>query len=222
MVNRPSMPVSGRRAHEALANRRRMVHAAYRVFCRDGYSGATMRAIAEEGGVAVQTLYYTFHTKAALLGEALGAAIVGFDQWREPPADPDMAELLPWHSWWAELESAPTSADALDVFVTHGVGVLERVAPLVAAMHGGAGDPEATAVVRIAEERRVAAYREVVRAIAGKPDGLGSGLDEARGTDLLVVLFSAELYHALAAGRGWSRRQRTAFFRRVLASELLP
>lgn len=180
-----------------------------------------MKAIAEEADVAVQTLYYTFHTKAALLGEALGAAIVGFDQWHEPPADPDMAELLPWHSWWAEFESAPTSADALDVFVTHGIGVLERVAPLVAALHGGTGDSEAAAVVRIAEERRVAAYGEVVRAIARKPGGLGSGLNEARATDLLVVLFSAELYHALANGRGWSGPQLTAFFRRVLASELL-
>ena len=198
-----------------------MVHAAYRVFCRDGYLGATMKAIAEEAEVAVQTLYYTFHTKAALLGEALGAAIVGFDQWREPPADPDMAELLPWHSWWAEFQSAPTSADALNVFVTHGIRVLERVAPLVAAMHGGAGDTDATAVVRIAEERRVAAYGEVVRTIAGKPDGLGPGLNVARATDLLVVLFSAELYHALATGRGWSRLHRTAFFRRVLDSELL-
>lgn len=198
-----------------------MVHAAYRVFCRDGYLGTTMKAIAEEADVAVQTLYYTFHTKAALLGEALGAAIVGFDQWREPPPDPDMTELLPWHSWWAEFESAPTSADALDVFVTHGIGVLERVAPLVGAMHGGTGDPDAAAVLRIAEERRVAAYGEAVRAVARKPSGLGSGLNEARATDLLVVLFSAELYHALANGRGWSGPQLTAFFRRVVASELL-
>lgn len=215
------MPVPGRRAQQALNSRRRMVHAAYRVFCRDGYLGTTMKAIAEEADVAVQTLYYTFHTKAALLGEALGAAIVGFDQWREPPPDPDMTELLPWHSWWAEFESAPTSADALDVFVTHGIGVLERVAPLVGAMHGGTGDPDAAAVLRIAEERRVAAYGEAVRAVARKPSGLGSGLNEARATDLLVVLFSAELYHALANGRGWSGPQLTAFFRRVVASELL-
>ena len=37
-------------------------------------------AAAGEAGVAVPTIYYTFGTKAALFGDALGAAaIVGFD-----------------------------------------------------------------------------------------------------------------------------------------------
>ena len=39
------------------------------------------------------TIYYTFGTKARLLDEALGAAIVGFDRWREPPPDPSIEEL---------------------------------------------------------------------------------------------------------------------------------
>jgi AcrR family transcriptional regulator len=36
-------------------------------------------AAAGEAGVAVPTIYYTFGTKAALFGDVLGAAIVGFD-----------------------------------------------------------------------------------------------------------------------------------------------
>jgi AcrR family transcriptional regulator len=36
-------------------------------------------AAAGEAGVAVPTIYYTFGTKTALFGDALGAAIVGFD-----------------------------------------------------------------------------------------------------------------------------------------------
>jgi len=193
-----------------------MVHAAYRLFCREGYLGTTMKAIADEAEVAVQTLYYTFHTKAALLGEALGAAIVSFDQWREPPADPDMAELLPWHRGGrirvgADIRPTRSTSSSPTAFRT-----LERVAPLVVAMHGGAGDPDAAAAFRSAEERRLAAYGQVVRAIARKPDGLGSGLNESRATDLLV-----ELYHALATGRGWACPHLTAFFRRVSASQLL-
>ena len=210
------------RAQQALATRRRMVRAAYRLFCREGYLGTTMNAIAEAAGVAVQTLYYTFHTKAALLAEALGAAIVGFDRWHEPPQGPiDVAEFLPWHGWWADFQAAPSSAEALDVFVLHGAGILERVGPLVTAMHGAAGDPDAEAVVRVGEARRVEAYREVVRVVARKPPGLRRGVSEGAATDILVVVFSAEFYQALATGRGWSRPRCTRFLREILATQLL-
>ena len=198
-----------------------MVHAAYRVFCAHGYPGTTMKAVADEAGVAVQTLYYTFHTKARLLDEAIGAAIIGFRQWRKPPSDPDIGELLPWHLWWDAFQAAPSTRDALDVFVKHGVRILERVGPLVIAMHGGAGDPDAASMIRMAEERRAAAYRQVASVLARKPGGLRRGLSEAAATELLVVLFSAELYQALSARRGWSRPRCTMFFRQLLATQLL-
>lgn len=209
------------RAEQALTTRRRMVHAAYRVLCAEGYLGTTMKAVAHEAGVAVQTLYYTFHTKATLLDEVIGAAVVGFDQWREPPADPELADLLPWLQWWAAFEAAPTAGVALDVFVTSGVRILERVGPLVAAMHGAGGDPEAASVVRVAEARRAGAYREATRILARKPGGLRRGVSEATATDLLVVLFSADVYQSLSAGRGWSRARCTSFFRQLLTTQLV-
>ena len=58
-------------------------------------------------------------------------------------------------------------------------------------MHGATGDPDAAEVVRIAEERRVASYREAVRVIARKPGGLRPGVSAAAATDMVVVLFSA-------------------------------
>jgi AcrR family transcriptional regulator len=198
-----------------------MVHAAYREFCREGYAGATMNAIAEEADVAVQTLYYTFHSKAALFGEALGGAIVGFDQWREAPPDPTIAELLPWHSWWADFESAPTAHDALDVFVTGGADILGRVAPLVGALHGAAGDPEGAAVVRVSEERRTETYRELVHLIARKPPGLREGLSRPAATDIVLALFTAEAYRTLSESRGWSSSRCRRFFSDLLATQLL-
>ena len=198
-----------------------MVHAAYRLFCAEGYLGTTMKAVADEAGVAVQTLYYTFHTKATLLDETIGAAVVGFEHWREPPADPELADLLPWLQWWASFEAAQSAREALDLFITHGVHILERIAPLVAAMHGAAGDPEAASVVRVGEARRAGAYQEAARILARKPGGLRRGVSEATATDLLVVLFSAELYQALSAGRGWTRARCTSFFRQLLGTQLL-
>jgi AcrR family transcriptional regulator len=199
-----------------------MVRAAYDLFRNNGYLGTTVTAVAGASGVAVPTVYYTFGTKAALLGEAIGAAIVGFDLWREPPrGSVDISEMLAWHSWWAEFEAAPTSAEALDLFIAHGTGILQRVGPLVAAMHGAVGDPEAAEVVRIGEERRVDSYRAMVRAIATKPTGLRRGLTEATATDIVLVVFSADVYQALAVGRNWSHARCTAFFKDVLTAQLL-
>jgi len=209
------------RTDRALVTRRRMVRAAYDLFCARGYLGTTISAIAEEAGVAVPTIYYTFGVKAALLEESLGAAIVGFDRWRKPPPHPQIDELLTWHGWWREFESAPTSHNAFDIFFTQGVEILGRVAPLVATLHGAAGDPEAAEVVRISEQRRVQTYRESVRVIAGRPGGLRPGLTSAKATDILVVLFSAEVYWSVRTGRGWSARRTTAFLRKLLSAQLL-
>jgi AcrR family transcriptional regulator len=199
-----------------------MVRAAYELFSANGYLGTTISAVAKEAGVAVPTIYYTFGTKAVLLDESLGAAIVGFDRWREPPPDPQIDDLLPWHQWWGDFESSPTSHVAFDIFFTHGVGILERVAPLVATLHGAAGDSEAAQVVRISEERRVESYRESVRVIAGKTGGLRRGLTSGKATDILVVLFSAELYQSIRTGRGWSAGRTAAFLRELLSAQLLP
>lgn len=210
------------RADRALVTRRRMVRAAYEQFSANGYLGTTISEVAKEAGVAVPTIYYTFGTKAVLLDESLGAAIVGFDRWRKPPPDPQIDELLPWHQWWRDFESSPTSHAAFDIFFTHGVGILERVAPLVAALHGAAGDPEAAQVVRISEQRRVATYRESVRVMASRPGGLRPGLTSAKATDILVVLFSAELYQSIRTGRGWSARRTATLLRELLSAQLLP
>lgn len=199
-----------------------MVRAAYDLFSVNGYLGTTISAVANEAGVAVPTIYYTFGTKAALLEESLGAAIVGFDRWREPPPDPQLDEMLPWHEWWDDFTSSPTSQAAFDIFFSHGIRILERAAPLVAAVHGAAGDPEAAEVLRISEDRRVEVYRESIRVIAGKRGGLRHGLTSAKASDILVVLFSAELYQSIRTDRGWSARRTAAFLRELLAAQLLP
>ena len=215
------MSTTTTRTDRALANRRRMVRAAYDLFSEGGYLGTTIAEVAHQAGVAVPTIYYTFGTKAALLGESLGAAIIGFDHWREPPPDPDLAELMPWHQWWAEFEAAPTAEAAFAVFFTNGVAILERVAPLATAMHGAAGDAEAAAVVEVSERRRVESYREIARALHHKPGGLRTGLSPARAADILVVLFSADLYQTIRVGRRWSKARTTTFLHELLHAQLL-
>lgn len=198
-----------------------MVKAAYDLFSSRGYLGTRIADVAADAGVAVPTVYYTFGTKAALLGEALGAAILGFDRWREPPAGPvEIAEILPWHDWWSDFLSAPSSRDGLRIVVKNGTGILQRVAPLVPALVGSVGDPEAARAIETSEQRRIDSYREMITVIATQPGGLRAGLTKPAATDIMATLFSAEVYQAFA-DRGWSHRRCTTFFNQLLAAQLL-
>src|SRR6187397_490836 len=116
------------RRERALETRRRMLQAAYRLFCEQGYPATTMAAIASEAEVAVQTLYFTFHTKGAIISEVLGAAVVGFEHWRGPlPATIDFSDsklLRASLPWYERFEQEPDAARALALFIEHGMGPL--------------------------------------------------------------------------------------------------
>ena len=73
----PSAPDAPPRRARARATQWRIVKAAFGLFCERGYSGTTMAQIAEAAGVAVQTVYFTFHTKAAVLSRAYDFAVMG-------------------------------------------------------------------------------------------------------------------------------------------------
>ena len=57
--------VKGRRA-KAARTTARMVRAAHELFVERGYTGTRMVDVAERAGVAVQTVYFRFHTKPDL------------------------------------------------------------------------------------------------------------------------------------------------------------
>src|SRR6516225_1335828 len=62
---------SGRRLNRrevaAAETRREILRAARRLFAAHGYSGTSLQQIAEESGVAVQTIYSSVGSKAALV-----------------------------------------------------------------------------------------------------------------------------------------------------------
>lgn len=225
MKNRPtSAPRSGRR-QKALATRRRILATAYDLFCAHGYTGTTMQAIAAKAGVAVQTLYFTFHTKGAILTETVGACIVGIDRWT-PALDPIRAgssrkALLEPHVWFAPLVDAPDAEGALAIFVDASIEIMRRVAPLVAVLTAAeTSDPEVQAIGAIAERRRVEAYGFVVAELANK-GGLRRGLSPRVARDILLTLLSADTYQRLAADRGWSVAECRRWLHDVLRQQLL-
>jgi AcrR family transcriptional regulator len=193
-----------------MATHWRIVKAAYRLFCAQGYAGTTMAEIAEAAGVAVQSVYFTFHTKAALLSRAYDFAVMG----EEEPQIPQR------QAWYEAMAAEPDVTQALRHFVT-GVGeITRRVTPLsLAAQVAADGDPDTARVMAFHDGMQADAYREVVKLLSAK-SGLRSGLSLERCTDLLLLYAGTEVYHVMVEMRGWSHDEWLGWTVVTLADQL--
>ncbi len=103
-------PAKTSRRAKAAATRRRILRAAHEEFLAHGFHGATMAAIARRAGVAVQTVYFVFRTKAELIGAVIDVAVLG----EQDPTVPQDS------GWWEAMEAEPDPAEALRLFVERG------------------------------------------------------------------------------------------------------
>jgi AcrR family transcriptional regulator len=188
MLEPPMKPIDARK-QRARANRRRMVEAAIKLFSERGY-GVPLTAIATEAGVAVQTLYFTFHTKSALLTEALQLAVLGDDQ----PIPPHERE------WFHRMVAEPDARRGVGIVVDNTAAIFVRVAPLVGVLR--TGEPEVAALWKHSERLRHEGYRKMVEALAAKAN-FREGLDADAATDVLFTLLSPDLFQLIVTDCGW-------------------
>ncbi|HYK95890.1 MAG TPA: helix-turn-helix domain-containing protein [Candidatus Dormibacteraeota bacterium] len=198
------------RRGRARATQWRIVKAAYGLFCAQGYAGTAMAEIADAAGVAVQTVYFTFHTKAALLSRAYDFAVMGED-------DPQIPQHQPWY---LAMAAEPKVTEALRHFLT-GVGeITRRVTPLaIAAQVAADGDPETARVIATHDKLQADSYREVVELLSAKAQR-SPGLDLERATDLLLLYAGTDVYHVLVEGRGWSHDEWLSWAATALSQQL--
>jgi TetR/AcrR family transcriptional regulator, regulator of autoinduction and epiphytic fitness len=182
------------RAERTLQTRRRMLTSARDLFVTEGYAATTMDQIAEEAGVAVQTLYYTFRTKGQLLCEVVETTAAGEDD----PAP------VAQRAWMQEMVNAESGHRVLALAVEHGTDIFERAAPLWPAVAAAsAADPEVERYWRgVTAGRRAGQGRMVERLIA--LGALREGLDHTTATDLVVALFGHDVFRSLVIEAGWS------------------
>jgi AcrR family transcriptional regulator len=175
------------------ATRARIAAAAYQLFCERGFAGTTMRAVATGAGVAVQTVYFKFHTKADLLSAAVDHAIGG--EGGVPP------QLQDWYQWMtAETELRR----ALRNFVDGLTPMEARFAPLATTMAAAAtGDPEVRRIQTKHRRMRRAGYGDVIDLLASKHP-LRDGLDREKAVDLLVFFAGEDAFRALILDDGWT------------------
>ena len=153
----PLKPLRVTRADKARLTRRTMIDSARELFIRQGYPGTTVEQIAERAGVAVQTVYYTFKTKAQLLCEVVELTAAGQDQPVSPAQWP----------WMKEMLAATSGARILALGVEHGTAIYERVSLLWPAVQAAAAvDPTIDEYWRTVATNRRHGQRGMVARIA--------------------------------------------------------
>jgi AcrR family transcriptional regulator len=182
------------RAERARLTRRSIVEAAVALFLEQGYGATTLAQVADAAGVAVQTVYFHFGNKAALLKQALDVAAVGDD---EP------IPLLE-RPWLQEIRDEPDPRRVVELWVAQGRVIAERVAPILALVRGAKGvDEDLAAQWTANEEQRRTAYRMLAGLLAER-DGLRPGLTTEDAAELAFYTESMENYILATTVLGWS------------------
>ncbi len=197
------------RRERARATRLRMTRAAYQLFTERGYAATTMADIAQAAGVAVQTVYFTFHTKTELLQRVYELAVLGEGEPVPPQARP----------WWSAAMTAERLDDALRHVVTGASEILARAAALDEVVRAASADPDTDRVRRFNEQLRRDGYADMINRL-GERFGLRSGVSTAEATDLLLLLLGPRTYVTLVLEDGWSEQRYRDWCVQAVATEI--
>ncbi len=178
-------PAGSLRAEQAAITTRRILDAARRRFGDGGYAATTLREIASDAGVAVQTVYAVFGSKANIL-RALRESVV-----TDPAASDAYAAALTATGLDEALASFARSI-RLRWDAGHDIVLIHASA--------AAADPDIRAEVAAADARRSGG----IARLAGRLAELERGLDPPRVQALLDALTLTSVYEQLVASHGWS------------------
>jgi AcrR family transcriptional regulator len=195
------------RKERAAETRRKIVAAATVLFAERGYQATTMSEIARSAGVAVQTVHFVFHTKAALLNEAFETAVLG--ELGPPPQQP----------WFRALACEPDGRKLLASIVENVTPIAERAAPLSRVIRA-APDEDAAAVWERQEHLRRSGYQRMIGLLAA--DGrLRPELNVEDATDILMFILGPDSHQIFANDYGWTLEHWKSWATETLAQQLL-
>jgi AcrR family transcriptional regulator len=211
----PAAPAGGTRrptrAEQARATRRRIVAAATEQFVARGYGATLLDQVAEQAGVAVQTVYFHFGNKRTLLKQALDVAAVGDD---EP------VPLLE-REWLVEIQEERDPRRIIHLWLATGRAILERVAPLMRVVRGATGtDPELAAQWETNQHQTRTAHGLLARLLAER-GALKPGIDVDQARDTAFVIANVETYLQFSDVCGWTLDQWQERTAALLAAALL-
>ncbi len=157
----------------------------------------TMQAVADEAGVALDTVYAAVGTKPLLARLLVETAI----------SNRDHAVPAQQRDYVARVRAAATARDKLAIYAAAVTDIHGRLAPLVAALQAAApANPELGEMWREISERRARNMRELARELLATGE-LRAELSVDQVADIIWATAAAEMYLLLVTGRGWSAEQ---------------
>jgi AcrR family transcriptional regulator len=173
-----------------------MVEAAYRLMSTRGYMDTTMADIAAEAGVAVQTVYFTFHSKPTVLRAAFEFAVVG-DHLPGGPGE---------RAWFATMQGEADLGRALGILVDAVTAIFRRIVPLVSVFQALGDEPEVASFRELNSRLTRDGYRRVIESLARKRP-LRAGLSPEDATTILLVLLGTDVYRSMLEEHGWAEQK---------------
>ena len=192
-VKRRPYDSSARKA-AASETRQAILAAAQRVFQIRGYAGATMTLIAEEAGIALDTVYASVGKKAALMRLLVETAISGTDA-PVPAEERDYVRAI---------RAAPDAAGKIDIYAAALGSIQPRLAPLFRVLQSAADlDPDLGALWREISKRRAANMKVFAQDLIATGE-VREDLSLTQVADIVWSMNAPEFYLLLAVQRGWT------------------
>lgn len=203
---------SERRREAARDTRRRILDAARRLFLAQGYAATTIAALAEEAGVAMETVYATFQNKRTVLARLVEVAVVNDDEPLPLLERSDPQEVL----------REGDRRKQITLFARGIREIMSRVGAIFWVMRVAAeSEPEIEALLSTFLQQRRAGMSFFVGALL-RTGPLRGDQDGELAADAVWALTSPEVFRLLTIERGWSEDTYEAWLVRMLEGMLLP
>jgi AcrR family transcriptional regulator len=188
---------SSSRKKTAAATRNAIIESATRLFIEKGYAATTMPAIAQDAGIALDTVYAVVGKKPVLFKLLIETAISGQDQ-PVPAEERDYVQAI---------RAASDAAQKLRIYAAALRSIQLRLAPLLRVLQAAAPlDSDLTALWKEISQRRAANMRLLARDLA-TTGRLRPDLTVAKVADIIWSMNSPEFYLLLVEERGWSSQE---------------
>src|SRR5438445_5649220 len=170
-----------------------------------------MESIAAEAGVATETVYASFGTKAGVLHRLLDVRVGGDDS---PVALLDRQGPQ-------KVRAQPTQKRQIAAFAADVAQILERARPVDDIMRGAAAvDPEIATLRARMQGSRFGNQKEFVTWLLAKGP-LRAGMTAEEAAAIVCTLPSPEVHGLLRRDRGWSHERYVGWLAETLSRTLL-
>jgi AcrR family transcriptional regulator len=202
------------RAEQARRTRTRITDAAHALFLERGFAATTIAAIAEQAGVAPETVYAIYRTKSGLLDGVVRSAVF---------RDGEPEDVLQ-AGWVKELLRLPDLSAQITALARHTAQTVALTSPIYATITAagtGTGDGELHELQRQLRQLRFSGQAAVIAAIATDLT-LRPGLTIEEAADTFSAIASPELHHILTTDRGWPHERYARWLEQTTKAALLP